>query len=46
VIEVLEKTYQQSAKEIVGAVSGALEAFRRDAEQTDDQTVVVVKITQ
>ena len=32
------------AKEIVDAVFGAMQAFRGDAEQTDDQTVVVVKI--
>ena len=36
---------RQSAKEIVGAIFGAVQAFRGDAEQTDDQTVVVVKIT-
>ena len=46
VIEVLEQTYQQPAKQIVGAIFGAMQAFRKDAEQTDDQTVVVVKITQ
>jgi sigma-B regulation protein RsbU (phosphoserine phosphatase) len=46
VIEVLEQTYQQSAKDIVGAIFGAMQAFRKDAEQTDDQTAVVVKITQ
>jgi hypothetical protein len=34
----------QSAREIVGAVFGAMQAFRGDAPQTDDQTVVVVKI--
>jgi phosphoserine phosphatase RsbU/P len=32
------------AKEIVAAVFGAMQAFRGDAPQTDDQTVVVVKI--
>jgi sigma-B regulation protein RsbU (phosphoserine phosphatase) len=35
---------QASAKEIVAAVFGAMQAFRGDAPQTDDQTVVVVKI--
>ena len=45
VIEVVERTHMSSAKEIVGAIFGALHAFRGDAEQTDDQTVVVVKIT-
>jgi sigma-B regulation protein RsbU (phosphoserine phosphatase) len=34
----------EPAKEIVGAVFGAMRAFRGDAAQTDDQTVVVVKI--
>jgi sigma-B regulation protein RsbU (phosphoserine phosphatase) len=33
------------AKDIVGAIFGAMQAFRGDAEQTDDQTCVVVKIT-
>jgi sigma-B regulation protein RsbU (phosphoserine phosphatase) len=32
------------AKEIVDAIFGAMRAFRGEAEQTDDQTVVVVKI--
>jgi sigma-B regulation protein RsbU (phosphoserine phosphatase) len=36
----------QPAKEIVSALFGAMQAFRGDADQTDDQTVVVVKITQ
>jgi sigma-B regulation protein RsbU (phosphoserine phosphatase) len=33
------------AKEIVDAIFGTMQAFRGEAEQTDDQTVVVVKIT-
>jgi sigma-B regulation protein RsbU (phosphoserine phosphatase) len=33
------------ATEIVQAIFGAMQAFRGDAPQTDDQTVVVVKIT-
>jgi sigma-B regulation protein RsbU (phosphoserine phosphatase) len=33
------------AKDIVDAIFGAMQAFRGDAEQTDDQTCVVVKIT-
>ena len=33
------------AKEIVEAIFGTMQAFRGEAEQTDDQTVVVVKIT-
>ncbi len=45
IIEVVERTHAQSAKEIVGSIFGAMQAFRGDAEQTDDQTVVVVKVT-
>ena len=41
VLQILEKP----AKEIVDAIFGAMQAFRGEAEQTDDQTVVVVKIT-
>ena len=44
-IEGVERSHAASAKEIVGAIFGAVQAFRGDAEQTDDQTVVVVKIT-
>jgi len=33
------------AKEIVNAIFGAMQAFRGEAEQTDDQTTVVVRIT-
>jgi serine phosphatase RsbU (regulator of sigma subunit) len=33
------------AKEIVNAIFGAMQAFRGEADQTDDQTCVVVKIT-
>jgi phosphoserine phosphatase RsbU/P len=44
-IEVVERMYASTAKEIVGAIFGAMQAFRGDAEQADDQTVVVVKIT-
>ena len=33
------------AKEIVNAIFGAMQAFRGNGEQTDDQTVVVVQIT-
>ena len=44
-IGVVERSHAASAKEIVGAIFGAVQAFRGDAEQTDDQTVVVVKIT-
>jgi sigma-B regulation protein RsbU (phosphoserine phosphatase) len=44
VIDVVERTHASSAKDIVGAIFGAMQAFRGDAVQTDDQTVVVVKI--
>jgi sigma-B regulation protein RsbU (phosphoserine phosphatase) len=33
------------AREIVSAIFGAMQAFRGEADQTDDQTCVVVKIT-
>jgi sigma-B regulation protein RsbU (phosphoserine phosphatase) len=46
IIEVVERTHTWSARNIVNAIFGAMQEFRRDAEQTDDQTVVVVKITQ
>jgi phosphoserine phosphatase RsbU/P len=36
---------EKPAKDIVSAIFGAMQAFRGDAVQTDDQTVVVVKIT-
>jgi sigma-B regulation protein RsbU (phosphoserine phosphatase) len=45
IIDVVERTHASSAKEIVGAIFGAMQAFRGDAEQSDDQTVVVVRIT-
>jgi sigma-B regulation protein RsbU (phosphoserine phosphatase) len=45
IIEVVERTHVLAAKEIVGSIFGAVQAFRGDAAQTDDQTVVVVKVT-
>jgi sigma-B regulation protein RsbU (phosphoserine phosphatase) len=45
IIEAVERTHQASAKQIVAAIFGAMQAFRGDAEQSDDQTVVAVKIT-
>ena len=33
------------ARDIVNAIFGAMQAFRGDADQNDDQTCVVVKIT-
>ena len=44
VIEVVEKNCERTAKEIVGEVFGAVQLFCGDAEQSDDRTVVVVKI--
>jgi sigma-B regulation protein RsbU (phosphoserine phosphatase) len=44
VVEVARQNVDKSAKEIVAAVFGAMQSFRGDAPQTDDQTVVAVKI--
>jgi len=43
-IEVVERTCAQTAKEIVGEVFGAVQQFCGHAEQSDDRTVVVIKI--
>jgi sigma-B regulation protein RsbU (phosphoserine phosphatase) len=45
VAETALENLDKSAKEIVDAIFGTMQAFRGEAEQTDDQTVVVVKIT-
>ena len=45
VVETVREHKDKPAKEIVDAVFGAMREFRGDAEQTDDQTVVVVKLT-
>ena len=45
-IDVIERTYLRPAKEIVGEICGAVQQFCGDAEQNDDRTVVVVKISQ
>ncbi|MDP3717722.1 MAG: GAF domain-containing protein [Acidobacteriota bacterium] len=45
-LEVIERTHAKPAKEIVGELFGAVQAFCGDAEQNDDRTVVVVKINQ
>jgi len=45
-IEVIERTHTRPAKEIVGEIFGAVQHFCGDAEQSDDRTVVVVKINQ
>jgi phosphoserine phosphatase RsbU/P len=44
IVEVAREHADRPAKEIVAAVFGAMQTFRGDAPQTDDQTVVVVKI--
>lgn len=44
--EVIERTHEKPAKDIVGELFGAVQAFCGDAEQSDDRTVVVVKINQ
>ena len=46
VIDVIERMHLQPAKEIVGEIFGAVQLFCGDAEQSDDRTVVVVKINQ
>jgi sigma-B regulation protein RsbU (phosphoserine phosphatase) len=46
VIAVLERTHAQPAADIVRAIFDAMQVFRGEAEQADDQTVVVVRITQ
>ena len=45
-LDVIERTHQQPAKEIVAEIFGAVQMFCGDAEQIDDRTVVVVKINQ
>ncbi|MDO8678717.1 MAG: GAF domain-containing protein [Acidobacteriota bacterium] len=44
VMEVVERNCAKTAKEIVGELFGAVQQFCGDAEQSDDRTVVVVKI--
>ena len=46
VIDVVEQNHTLAAKEIVNAVFLAVQSFCGDAEQSDDRTVVVVKINQ
>jgi phosphoserine phosphatase RsbU/P len=46
IIRAVAENRDKPAKEIVSAVFGAMQAFRGGGEQTDDQTVVVVRITQ
>jgi sigma-B regulation protein RsbU (phosphoserine phosphatase) len=46
VIDVIERTFMRPSKEIVNEVFGAVQNFCGDAPQSDDRTVVVVKINQ
>ncbi len=46
VIDVIERTYMKPSKEIVNDVFNAVQTFCGDAPQSDDRTVVVVKINQ
>lgn len=45
VVEIVRAERDRPAKEIVAAIFGAMASFRKEAPQTDDQTVVVVKMT-
>ncbi len=45
IIKAVRENRDKPAREIVSAVFGAMQAFRGETEQTDDQTVVVVRIT-
>ncbi len=44
-IEVIEAMHDRSAKDIVSGIFTAVQEFRGYADQTDDQTVVAVRIT-
>jgi sigma-B regulation protein RsbU (phosphoserine phosphatase) len=46
VIDVIERTAQRPAKEIVSELFAAVQNFCGDAVQSDDRTVVVVKVNQ
>jgi sigma-B regulation protein RsbU (phosphoserine phosphatase) len=45
-LDVIEQNSEKTSKEIVSAIFGAVQLFCGDAEQSDDRTVVVVKINQ
>ena len=45
VMATVKEHRDKPAKDIVGAVFAAMQDFRGEAPQTDDQTVVVVRIT-
>ena len=46
VIEIVERLHTRTAKEIVDELFLAVQQFSGDAEQSDDRTVVVVKVNQ
>jgi sigma-B regulation protein RsbU (phosphoserine phosphatase) len=46
VLEVIERTHERPAKEMVNEIFAAVQTFCGDAPQSDDRTVVVVKINQ
>lgn len=46
VIEIVEQNHAMGARDIVNALFSAVQNFSGDAEQSDDRTVVVVKINQ
>ncbi|HUQ86448.1 MAG TPA: GAF domain-containing SpoIIE family protein phosphatase [Vicinamibacterales bacterium] len=46
VIDVIERTHDRPSKEIVNEVFAAVQSFSGHAPQSDDRTVVVVKINQ
>ena len=46
VMDIVEQNYALPAKDIVNAMFSAVQIFCGDAEQSDDRTVVVVKINQ
>ena len=46
IITAIRENRDKPSKEIVSAIFGAMQAFRGAGEQTDDQTVVVLRITQ
>ena len=45
-IDVIERTHTKTSKEIVNEIFSAVQKFCGDAPQSDDRTVVVVKINQ
>jgi phosphoserine phosphatase len=46
VIDVVEQTHARPAKDIVNTMFSAVQQFCGDAEQSDDRTVVALKINQ